>query len=188
MGPCQYVIMKLRDTILREHSKVNCTRIVNWVGNDPHRFAELVTLFLHDEYKVVQRAAWPISEITIQHPALIQKYLGKILAYVEKPGLHEAVKRNTVRLLENLPLPEKYHGSVMNLCFDYLISPTEKPAVKASALTVLENLSHQYPDIKQELKTIIEERWDLETAAFRSRGKKILKKINNNKSPKTNSP
>lgn len=180
-------MMKLRDTILQEHSKANCTRIVKWVGKDPNRFAQLMTLFLQDDYKVVQRAAWPISEITIQQPAQIQKYLAKVLAYVEKPGLHGAVKRNTVRLLENLTIPKKYHGKVMSLCFDYLISPIEKPAVKASALTVLENLSLQYPDIKQELKTIIEERWDLETAAFRSRGKKILKRLNYNKSRQAHS-
>jgi hypothetical protein len=30
-----------------------------------------------------------------------------------------------------------------------------------------------YPGIKQELKLIIEERWPYETAAFRSRAKKI---------------
>ncbi|MCY7309163.1 MAG: hypothetical protein LH619_00155 [Chitinophagaceae bacterium] len=44
-------------------------------------------------------------------------------------------------------------------------------------MTVLQNLSKLYPEIKQELKTIIEDRWELETAAFHSRAKKILKEI-----------
>ena len=65
----------------------------------------------------------------------------------------------------------------MNLCFDYLISPDEKPAVKAFSLVVLDNLSKQYPEIKQELKTIIEDRWNFETAAFHSRAKKILNSL-----------
>ena len=63
----------------------------------------------------------------------------------------------------------------MNTCFDYIISPTQKAAIKAFSLTLLQNLSKQYPDIKQELKTVIQDRWDFETAAFRSRTKKILK-------------
>jgi len=42
---------------------------------------------------------------------------------------------------------------------------------------VLENLSKQYPEIKHELKVIIEERWDYETAAFHSRAKRILKNL-----------
>jgi len=39
------------------------------------------------------------------------------------------------------------------------------------------NLSKLYPEIKPELKLIIEELWDNETAAFKSRGKKILSKL-----------
>ena len=169
--------MDLRKTILKEHSKANCNRIVAWVGNDQKRFDELFDLFLHDEYRVVQRAAWPVSYCVIAYPQLIQKHFAKLFNYLKKTGLHEAVKRNSVRLLQDIPIPEKYHGDAMNICFDYIISPTEKPAVKAFSLTVLQNLSRIYPEIKQELKTIIEDRWDHESTAFKSRARKILKDI-----------
>ena len=111
----------------------------------------------------------------MRHPGLIKKHLKKILSFVKKPGLHDAVKRNTVRLLQVIDIPERFQGEVMNLCFNYISSPDEKPAVKASALTVLQNLSTQYPEIKQELKTIIEDRWEFESVAFKSRARKILK-------------
>ena len=167
--------MNLRDIILKEHSKTNCTYIVKWIGNNQQRFDELVCLFLHDEYRIIQRAAWPLSEVVMRHPGLIKKHLKKILSFVKKPGLHDAVKRNTVRLLQVIDIPERFQGEVMNLCFNYISSPDEKPAVKASALTVLQNLSTQYPEIKQELKTIIQDRWEFESAAFKSRARKILK-------------
>jgi hypothetical protein len=169
--------MNLRETILAEHSKANCERIVKWVGSNQQRFDELFYLFLNDEYRVVQRAGWPVSNIIIKHPALIQKHFAKLLKNVKKPGLHDAVKRNTVRLLQDITIPVKFHGDVMNLCFDYITDPVEKVAVKAFSLTILDNLSKQYPEIKQELKTIIEDRWDYETAAFKSRAKKILRKL-----------
>lgn len=169
--------MKLRETILKEHSRANCTRIAKWVGSNQQRFDELFDLFLNDEYLVVQRAAWPLSYAVIAHPPLIQKHFGRLLKNLRKPGLHDAVKRNTVRLLQDIIIPKKYHGDVMNICFDYIISPNEKPAVKAFSLTVLQHLSKDYPEIKQELKTIIEDRWDLESTAFKSRAKKILKEL-----------
>ena len=53
--------MKLREEILKEHSKAQCTKIVKWVGSNQQRFDELFDLFLNDEYRVVQRAAWPVS-------------------------------------------------------------------------------------------------------------------------------
>ena len=170
--------MNLRQTILAEHSKANCNRIIKWVGDSQKRFNELFTLFIGDEYRVVQRAAWPLSYCSIDHPELIQKHFGKLLKNLKKPNLPISVKRNTVRLLQHITIRERYHGTVMDLCFGYIASPTEAVAVKAFSLTILQNLSHQYPEIKNELKLLIEERWDHETVAFRTRAKKILKEIN----------
>ena len=65
----------------------------------------------------------------------------------------------------------------MDICFNYIAAPGEAVAIKAFSLTILQNLSKQYPDIKQELKTIIEDRWDSESAAFRSRAKKIMREL-----------
>jgi hypothetical protein len=169
--------MDLRETILKEHSKAQTHKIIKWVGNDQKRFDKLFDLFLHDEYRVVQRAAWPMSYCVINYPELIKKHFSKLLKNLHKPGLHDAVKRNTVRLLQEITIPEKFHGEVMNTCFGYITDPKEKVAVKAFSLTILQNLSRQYPEIRNEIKIIIEERWEHETAAFRSRAKKILKEL-----------
>ena len=169
--------MKLREQILKVHSKANCEVIVKWIGDSQQRFDQLFDLFLHDEYRVVQRSAWPLSQAVIEHPEFIQKHFSKMLKNLEKPGIHVSVKRNTVRLLEHISIPQRFHGRVMNICFNYIASPDEAVAVKAFSLTVLERLSNQYPEIRPELKTVIEDRWDYESAAFRSRAKKILNKF-----------
>ena len=167
--------MNLRQTILSDHSKATCNKITKWIGNSQQRFDELFDLFLHDEYRVVQRAAWPLSYAVIAHPELIKKHFARLIKNLRQPGLHDSVKRNTIRLLQGISIPQRFHGDVMNLCFDYIASTDEPVAVKAFSLTVLENLSRQYPEIRQELKTIIEDRWDYESAAFKSRARKILK-------------
>ncbi|MCX6318287.1 MAG: hypothetical protein NTW29_13425 [Bacteroidetes bacterium] len=169
--------MDLRKTILKEHSKANRDKIIRWVGKDQARFDELFHLFLHDEYRVVQRAAWPISYLVIETPSLIKKHFGALIKKMKLPGVHDAVKRNALRLMQDIAIPAKYQGEIMNTCFDYISSPTEKAAIKAFSLTVLEHLSATYPDIKPELKTIIENRWEFETPAFRSRARKILAKL-----------
>jgi hypothetical protein len=70
-------------------------------------------------------------------------------------------------------IPEKFHGEVMEICFKYVESSTEAVAVKAFSLTVLNNLSKQYPEILPEVRLLIEEQWLYQTAAFRSRSKKL---------------
>lgn len=169
--------MKLRETILKEPSKAQCDKIVKWVGDNRLRFDELFNLFLNDEYRVVQRSAWPVSYCVEKHPHLIHKHFRKLIRNLKKPGLHDAVKRNSIRLLQRIEIPERFHGEIMNICFNYISSPDEAVAIKAFSLTVLQNLSKIYPEIKNEIKLVIEERWDYETAAFRSKGKNILKEI-----------
>lgn len=169
--------MNLRETILSEHSKAQANKIIKWIGADQKKFDELFALFTGDDKKLVQRSAWPLSYIVIAHPQLIQKHYSKLFRYLQKQGLHDAVKRNSIRFLQDIAIPEKYHGDVMNLCFTYITDPKEKPAVKAFSLTVLQKLARQYPDIKNELKVVIESQWENESAAFRSRAKKILKEL-----------
>lgn len=79
-----------------------------------------------------------------------------------------------MRLLEEVELPPAYHGKLMHDCFEFLLSSQEKPAVKASAITILHKLSKAYPEIIPELRTIIETRWECEGAAFRARARKII--------------
>ncbi len=168
--------MKLREQLLKEHSRANCDKIVQWIGKDQLRFDELFNLFLSDEYRVVQHAAWPLSYAVIANPQLIKKHFKKLVGNLDKPGIHSAVKRNTMRLLQEIDIPVTYHGKIMDNCFKYISTPAEPVAIKAFSLTVLEKLAKTYPDIIPEIKLLIEENYGRETAAFKSRAKKLLKK------------
>jgi hypothetical protein len=167
----------LREQILKEHSKAQCTIIVNWVGTNQQRFDELFNLFLHDEYRVVQRAAWPVSYCVMAHPNFISKHWGSLIKNLQKPNLHNAVKRNSIRLLQDIAIPKKYQGQIMDICFGYVESPTEMVAVKVFSLTVLSNLAKQYSEIIPEIKLLIEEQIERQTAAFKSRAKMFLKAV-----------
>lgn len=169
--------MDLLKAIEKEHSKTQCEKIVRYVGSDKERFAELMHIFLKGEYRTTQRAAWPMSICVQNHPALITPYFKQIVPLLQKPGLHGAVVRNIVRLLQYVDIPKRYHGQIMSCCFDFVADHETAPAIKAFSLTILENLSALYPEIKGELKLVIEERWPYETAAFHSRARKILKKL-----------
>ena len=168
-------IFNLKEAILKEHSKAQCTLIVNWVGANQQRFDELFKLFLNEEYRVVQRAAWPVSYCVVAHPQFIKPHWDNFIKNLQKANLHNAVKRNSIRLLQDIAIPKKYEGQIMDICFNYVESPTEAVAVKAFSLTVLGNLAKQYPEILPEIKLLIEEQLPHQTAAFKSRAKVFLK-------------
>lgn len=169
--------MQLREQILSEHSKANCETIVQWVGSSQQRFDELFNLFLGDEYRVVQRAAWPVSYCVEAHPKLIKKHFAQLMKKLQSPQLHNAVKRNSVRLLQHVAIPTKYQGMVMDICFGYVASPQEAVAIKAFSLTVLGNLAKQYPEIIPEVTLLIEDQLPHQTPAFVVRAKQFLKAV-----------
>jgi hypothetical protein len=169
--------MNLRNQILSEHTKANCRLIVEWVGNDQSRFDELFDLFLHDEYRVTQRAVWPMSNCAIAHPSLMKKNMGKLVKNLQKPDIHDSIKRNTLRLLQSADIPLKYEGMIMNTCFEYIENPKEAVAIKAFSLTILGRLAKKYSEIIPEIKLLIEDQVPVQTAAFKSRAKKVLKEF-----------
>jgi hypothetical protein len=167
--------MDLEKLLWAEHSKRQCDRIVAYVGDDKDRFAQLIELFFRGEYRITQRAAWPLSYCVRRHPELITPYYRQLLDNLRRKNIHVAVIRNTVRLLQDVSIPKRWHGRVMSICFEFVEDPATPIAVKAFALSILSNLSAEYPEIKGELKTLIESQWEQATPAFRSRARKILK-------------
>lgn len=169
--------MDLRKEILKEHTRAQRDRIVEWVGDSQLRFDHLFELFLNDEYRVVQRASWPVSICVENHPAFINNKFSRLIKKLKQPELHDAVKRNTMRLLQFVTIPKKYQGAIMNQCFAYLSSASEAVAIKVFSMGVLGNLSKLYPEIIPEIKLLIEEQMPRQTAGFKSRAKHLLQEF-----------
>jgi hypothetical protein len=159
-----------------EHSRVVTDKVIAYVGADKERFKELVTIFLKGEYRLTQHAAWPLSYIAEAHPELILPHLNKILKHLEKPDLHDAIKRNTFRFLQVIDFPAKYDGIIADLCFQYL-QGKEAIAVKVFAMSTLMKICERHKELAAELKVIIEDQLPYSGPAFKSRGMKVLKQI-----------
>jgi hypothetical protein len=161
--------------ILKENSRANNELVKNWVGDDSGKLKQLMQLFLNDEYRVVQRAAGMISLIAEDHPLMIQSWLPQMIEKASQTSASAAIKRNVVRLMQFMKIPIDIQGEAMNLCFRLLADPKETVAVQCFSMTVLFNLSKTYPEIRPELKMIIEDHLQHQvTAGFLARAQKIL--------------
>ncbi len=169
--------MDIRATILQEHSKKQALLIADYIGNNQERFDHLMHLFFTDEYRVVQRAAYAVSHCTDQHIELVYPHLPAMVEYLKDRSVHIAIRRNIVRILAQLEIPEKVMGDVATLCFDFLIDPKEAVAVKIYSMEVLYHLTLKEPDLKNELILVIEENMVYGSAGVRSRGRKVLKRL-----------
>ncbi len=169
--------MDLETEILREHSKRQSVRIAKWVGNNKGRFRELLNLFLKGEYRTTQRAAWIVKHCADEHPDLVYPYLNEMVDRMLEPGAHDAVPRNVLRILQDVEIPRRIAGKIATVSFEMLASAKEPIAVKVFSMTVLANIAQQEPDLKREIVLLIEQQMPTGSAGFRSRARKILKRL-----------
>lgn len=166
--------MDLKREIIKEHSKAMAHKIADYVGHDTRRFKVLFDVYLAGPYRVTQRAAYPMGVCVERYPDLILPHLSHALRFLHTPGIHQAVKRNTLRMLQFIEIPKRFHGQITSICFDYLQSRDEPVAVKAFSITVLAKIIHQEPDLLNELKIIIEDQLPYSSPAFVFRARKLL--------------
>ncbi len=148
--------------------------IVAHIGDDPTRFAALFKLLQCGDFRMQQCAAWPISVVAEDNPQLVEPYLAKLLVYLKRDDVHDAVKRSVVRLLQYVDIPKRRRGEVFALCTDLLDDPSETVAVRAFALTVAERIAGENEELKNELRLILRKHLPQATAAMRVRSRRLL--------------
>lgn len=170
--------MDLHSELIKSYSIYTNRRIFEWIKDDEDRIRLLVDLFLYGESRIAQRASWIVSGIAERNPQLIEPYLYLIIPRMTDETAHIAVRRNTVRLLQFVNLPEDLKGLILDTCFAFLEDSQNANTIQVFAMTVIANLTNEYPEIAQEFKLILEKNLEHGASpAFKSRANKVLKKL-----------
>lgn len=169
--------MNIRTALINEYSKSNTMRIVEYIGSDQTRFDELMDIFLESDKELVKRAAWVMGHSGVKQPRLAYKHFPALIEKMKEPQIGDAFKRNTLRMWQFMDVSEEYIGEVADICFDLLMSMKEPVAIKVFSMTVLANIVQKIPELKNELRLLIEDQMPYGSAGFKSRGRKILKQL-----------
>ncbi|MEZ5008951.1 MAG: hypothetical protein R2753_12440 [Chitinophagales bacterium] len=167
--------MDIKTALLKEHTKENSLLIANYIGNDKKRFDELMQLFFHGGSRINQRAAWVVRFCWQNHPRLILPYLEEMVELLNTKT-HPAVKRNIVGIFQEQDMPEHLQGKLLDYSFKLLMDRREPVAIRVFSMTIIDNLSNTYPEIKQELIAYLKDEIDFGSAGFKSRAKKIIQR------------
>jgi hypothetical protein len=169
--------MDIAAELAKNQSQSQCRRIADYIGEDVGRFRKLVEIFLAGPYRITQRASWPLSVCLETHPSLVMPHLNKILEFTKRNDTHPAVQRNTMRLLQFIDVPKRLHGKVLDLAFEFLQDRKQPIAVRVFSITVIEKLIVDKSDLQRELRILLEDEMPYASAAFRSRGMKVVRRL-----------
>ncbi len=170
--------MDLRKQLLKDHSKENTAKIVRQIQENPHLVNELMDIFLNESYRLIQRSAWVVGDLGRSNPELIRPYIGQMIQNLKRPEVHAAVRRNTMRYLQEVKLEEEHWGDLLDIALKLLAKNDEAIAVKVFSMTVAYNIVREVPELKDELKILIEDQLPYGSAGFKNRGQKIISALN----------
>lgn len=131
-------------------------------------------LFLGGEFRLAQRSAMAVGICAERHPALVRPYLKRMIARMDEPGVHVAVRRAVVRTLQTADIPPALLGRVAEVCFRYLAAQDSAIAVRACAMTVLARIAGREPELARELRLVIERQLPWASPGFRARAACVL--------------
>jgi hypothetical protein len=169
--------MDIKREILKRHSLHQARKVADYVGDNPARFKSLLQVFLDGPFRITQMAAWPLNFCVEANPDLIKPYFPVIFKTLDRTDIHNAVKRNILRMLQFTAVPVGYHGKLAERAFTFLQDHKEPVAVKVFAMTLLADLAVSQPDLKPELRIMIEDQLPYSSPAFVSRARKLMKNL-----------
>ena len=139
-----------KDFLLSSLSRVHIDYIAHWATENTANFEELYALIFDNDKKTAWRAAWAIEKISEIQPELLTVKIPEIIATL--PNFrHDGSKRCLLLVILRLPLPQPIPVELINICFEWLVSPKESIAVQVNSLKVLDKIAKQEPDLKQEI-------------------------------------
>lgn len=147
--------------------------MVRWVGDNPERIKELVNILCQPDQHIAQRAAWVVGDLASLNPGLFHPHFSKLVPLLRK-NVHDAVRRNVLRVFMAAPCPKRWQGRVAEACFALLEDANQPVAVRVFAMDSIGMICNDFPELKSELREVILRHWEFASAAFRKRGGKYL--------------
>ncbi|HLF35633.1 MAG TPA: hypothetical protein VI583_15425 [Cyclobacteriaceae bacterium] len=168
--------MDLMKEMLAGNSKLHAVRVARLIGDYPGLMDELIKLVTSENQDFARKAAWVLRSCYELDRNCLKPHLPRLIKFIYKEKIHDAVKRNILGILKTSEIPRKYSGKLLEKCFQFIRSGRESIAVKAFSMDIINCLAEGDPYILRELCLIIEDQLPYASAGIISKSRIILSK------------
>lgn len=157
-------------------SRAEATEIAKEAQKNPNILAELLECYYSKKIMLSQRASWSISKLAIIAPEIFTPYLIEMATSLDHKT-NDTITRNTIRIFQEVDIPEEIIGLLYSKCADYLLDPKKAIAIRAFSMTVLYKIATKEKGLLSEVALMIEEAMPHGSSGIKARGRTLLKKI-----------
>ena len=167
------VLKKLEGGDRRSIGRVS--EVVAEVLNDPSLFEVVFDGMLSDDPIIRMRSADAVEKITAKHPEYLQPYKEKLIQQVAKVDQQE-VRWHAAQMFPRLELSKEERAVIVEILLDYLNDKSK--IVKTSSMQALADFAERDAGLRFKVIKLLEEITRTGSPAVKSRGRKLLKKLN----------
>lgn len=167
------ILDQLRGTDRRSIGKSN--QVVDAVLADPRLFDAVFEAMLSDDAVLRMRAADAIEKISAHRPDLLQARKRVILTRVAKIEQQE-VRWHVAQIFSRLKFTARERRTVVEILNEFL--QDQSGIVRAFSMQALADIAEQDEDLRAPIITQLQTLTRTGTPAMKSRGKKLLAKLN----------
>lgn len=165
--------MELKDRLRSGMKKDEVNALVQEALASDEVFAQLAALACSTHKIHAMKASWVIGHASEVDNRMANTFLREWRSTLESTRIG-GVQREMVKIISHCDLPNEMEGWFLDKCFMLLNSPASEAASKYHALTFAIKEVKKYPELKEELATILEGQLNWHTPAWqRYIGKRI---------------
>ena len=174
--------MSIKERLILGKTKEDANQIAQDILAGDAALSELMDIFFSHEMRLCQKAAWPVGKLSEKNQEILIPYFPQMIAALDDP-CHDAIVRNIVRSWQFMDIPETFSGEIYDRCLSYLDDPKIPVAIRVFSMTVCANICMHYPEMADELITIISTHYQHGSSGFRGRANTELSRLHklNNK-------
>jgi len=167
------VLKKLAGGDRRSIGRVD--KVVAEVLNDPSLFKVVFNGMLSDDPIVRMRSADAVEKITAKRPEYLQPYKKELIRQVAKSDQQE-VRWHVAQMFPRLELSKEEQAVIIEIILDYLNDKSK--IVKTFSMQALADFAERDTALRPQVIELLEELIRTGSPAVRSRGRKLLEKLN----------
>ena len=133
---------------------------------------EYVDLVL-SERKLALRFIWLVGDLCEQNAVYVSPAVPTFYALKDQVKFPN-YDRSLAKMFLWCGIPENREGEIIDVLFSWIMNSKVSVATKTNAMLALQKVLNKYPELKQELKLVIEDQLDKNSVSFGTCAKKIL--------------
>lgn len=163
---------ELSVSLKENNTDVNRKKWVTYIIDNEIKLTDLLPL-IHAERQVAMRFSWLVGELCEQKPKVVSPCIVYFFSNRNKIQIKN-FDRSLAKMFWLCGIPKKIDGVVVDELFEWLMDPKITVSTKSYALYALNNFAIAHPEIKNELRLVIEDQLGKNSVSFEKRAMKVL--------------